>query len=1551
MLTVDAQQRTAGHLAARAGHVEVLKLLHAHGVDMEALDRFGRAAIHLACEHGKAPAMKYLLDCGARPGTEDNSGRNALHLACCCEDPSVGHALASQFPQLVFQSDAHGRTPLFYAALNAHPHSQGEVTKALLQLAADINQRDSFGRVALHHAAEEGQLLSVRLLLKHKADPGAQDREKETPLRLASSDAVRRELLKASGSEALKRSSMEDLPQAAPPGQPHPSAASSHHPAAPRKTSPAGKHAQGDSGSLPPLRRNLSSVQAGQVLGIHFQQLQARFIQLMQRVQQGGLDQMMHVTKPHMFNGSWMRDVTTHQQLLGQALKYVPGPDVCLRIFNLLHPPKTFPSVQGDEGAIMSYYGDGQEPKQAWAGAEDPYLLGPEDEGITHARREELLRAIREQRQQLDLKDEQLEEQKRRLERFQVELARCLDPDEAKLLRARLAKANAQITEQAAELDDSNAKARGMEGQISVLTNRLKEETDSNSKLVAELCALRRQLEAEYAVRGEQKSWQECFEQEQKKSEILQQKLEAQVKEAAAKQLGAETSKKQLQEQVLQLQELSKAGEQALAWKAKAEKLAGELQASRMAQSLLQGELQAAQQHRDAFQEAIDEAARTAANLGVMEQRARTAEQEVAYLTAKVQAAEKKASEVPMLEARLAEQVRKMESQDKNWQKVFSSYPLVGQLLFPNPKSSPLSKPEATLAAGNAAPSADEVGDKDDASKSATGSKELTLAFSQAGGGASLKGISQDQAAAHQASTTRPLLQEDDSETSGAEKLKGPPVETLKAVLGAALEKAGGEVRVRQDLAASMSATAASSASKEAPEPEAAPDETVKELGVTQPAAVAPKVKDAGLEHLPDPKAGHPLSKPQASKDEEPSAVPAAAAPAGKVPPPPLKPQVAGDAQSALADMKASPPLPKPKEPAAKAGDAPGVQVPPPPAKEPGAKAGAAPGVQAPPPPPAKGPAVPKPKEPGAKTDDAAQASTPEPQAAPDETIKDLAASMSATAASSASKEAPEPEAAPDETVKELGVTQPAAVAPKVKDAGLEHLPDPKAGHPLSKPQASKDEEPSAVPAAAAPAGKVPPPPLKPQVAGDAQSALADMKASPPLPKPKEPAAKAGDAPGVQVPPPPAKEPGAKAGAAPGVQAPPPPPAKGPAVPKPKEPGAKTDDAAQASTPEPQAAPDETIKDLAASMSATAASSASKEAPEPEAAPDETVKELGVTQPAAVAPKVKDAGLEHLPDPKAGHPLSKPQASKDEEPSAVPAAAAPAGKVPPPPLKPQVAGDAQSALADMKASPPLPKPKEPAAKAGDAPGVQVPPPPAKEPGAKAGAAPGVQAPPPPPAKGPAVPKPKEPGAKTDDAAQASTPEPQAAPDETIKDLAASMSATAASSASKEAPEPEAAPDETVKELGVTQPAAVAPKVKDAGLEHLPDPKAGHPLSKPQASKDEEPSAVPAAAAPAGKVPPPPLKPQVAGDAQSALADMKASPPLPKPKEPAAKAGDAPGVQVPPPPAKEPGAKAGAAPGVQAPPPPPAKGPAVPKPKAAEDEAIKVPPPPPMPKDG
>ncbi|CAL1168136.1 unnamed protein product [Cladocopium goreaui] len=179
MVATDQQQmgpQSIQKKERREGHAEVLQLLHDHGCELEALDRFGRSPLHLACEHGKANAAKFLLDCGVKPNLEDRNGRNALHLAACCEDPSLSDLLASQFPQLVFCADVHGRTPLFYAALNAHPQSQGEAT--LCDSVGTFRQLWPCGHtaVALHYAAEEGQLNALRLLLKNKIDINAEAR-------------------------------------------------------------------------------------------------------------------------------------------------------------------------------------------------------------------------------------------------------------------------------------------------------------------------------------------------------------------------------------------------------------------------------------------------------------------------------------------------------------------------------------------------------------------------------------------------------------------------------------------------------------------------------------------------------------------------------------------------------------------------------------------------------------------------------------------------------------------------------------------------------------------------------------------------------------------------------------------------------------------------------------------------------------------------------------------------------------------------------------------------------------------------------------------------------------------------------------------------------------------------------------------------------------------------------------------------------------------------------------------------------------------------------
>ncbi|CAK9094546.1 Uncharacterized protein SCF082_LOCUS44436 [Durusdinium trenchii] len=573
-----------------------------------------------------------------------------------------------------------------------------------------------------------------------------------------------------------------------------------------------------------------------------------RKVQLMERVQHGGLEQMLHVTRPHLFNGSWMRDVATHQQLLGQALKYVPGPEVCLRIFNLLHPPKTFPSTQGDECAIMSYYDGGH--KQAWSGAEE-FHLGPEDEGIAYGRRVELLKAIREQRQQLDIKDEQLEEHKRKFEHFQEELARCLDPDEAKILRSRLAHANAQITEQAEEIDDKRSQVRVLEGQVSVLSSHLKQEAEKNTQLIAEQCALRRQLEAEYALRGEQKSWQDCFEQEQQKAATLQLRLEAQVKEAAQKQLAAETAKQKLQGQVQELQELAKIGQEAMDFKAKAEKLAAELQVAHTMQSRLQGELDAVKQQSGSLQAALDEANRQSAKLSVAEHKAATAEQQVQQLGSRLQIAEKKAAEVPVLERQLQEKQQEMESQDQKWRKLYSSYPLVGQLLFPNQSQQAVVAPQGAedVPAASKAPAVSQ-----DTVATPAMATLKTEALSKAG-----------TASAEQDASPEPTAE-------GPSGLKGPEL-SKEQVLGAALGTLSGTASatlgslvVSQD-EAGASATLKKTALLEAKDSSGTADVRLQAAASAAEAGMNAE-STGGVQDLPTVKAKAAGPKARASADE-----------------------------------------------------------------------------------------------------------------------------------------------------------------------------------------------------------------------------------------------------------------------------------------------------------------------------------------------------------------------------------------------------------------------------------------------------------------------------------------------------------------------------------------------------------------------------------------------------------------------------------------------------------------------------------------------------------
>ena len=139
---------TPMHVAARAGHADILSLLIEHGADADGQDRLRQTPLDRASRNGKLEAGQCLLDHGANIDAQNTDGW----------------------------------TPLFCAVIYGHV----EFARMLLNRGASINtHNNSYGRTPLHWAVERRNFLTVRLLLEHGADVNACDRLGRTPSQLA----------------------------------------------------------------------------------------------------------------------------------------------------------------------------------------------------------------------------------------------------------------------------------------------------------------------------------------------------------------------------------------------------------------------------------------------------------------------------------------------------------------------------------------------------------------------------------------------------------------------------------------------------------------------------------------------------------------------------------------------------------------------------------------------------------------------------------------------------------------------------------------------------------------------------------------------------------------------------------------------------------------------------------------------------------------------------------------------------------------------------------------------------------------------------------------------------------------------------------------------------------------------------------------------------------------------------------------------------------------------------------------------------------------------
>ena len=141
-------EETPLHVAASAGHPDILLLLIEHGADMKGQGRAGGTSLHRASWNARLEAGQFLLNRGADIDAQDNSKDTAL----------------------------------IYASF----YGYAEFARMLLERGAMIDVQGNLGKTALHCAANAGKTEVVRLLLEGGADAHVRDEDGKTPSELGS---------------------------------------------------------------------------------------------------------------------------------------------------------------------------------------------------------------------------------------------------------------------------------------------------------------------------------------------------------------------------------------------------------------------------------------------------------------------------------------------------------------------------------------------------------------------------------------------------------------------------------------------------------------------------------------------------------------------------------------------------------------------------------------------------------------------------------------------------------------------------------------------------------------------------------------------------------------------------------------------------------------------------------------------------------------------------------------------------------------------------------------------------------------------------------------------------------------------------------------------------------------------------------------------------------------------------------------------------------------------------------------------------------------------